>query len=179
LRDVPAGSRVIAVGALRGFLAELQESERRRLIAIVASQGHYDEAVLELLLTGEAPAFVGLLASRKRGADVFGILAQQGIASERIATVHNPVGLDIGARDPGEVAISILAEIVSTVSAVQAAAAGAAPEAVDPICGMQVEIEGVAHRAEHGGRTFYFCCAHCRATFSAQPELYAGAGRST
>ena len=149
------------------------------MAAVVASQGHYDETALETLLTGEAAAFVGLLASRKRGADVLGILAQQGIAADRIAAVRNPVGLDIGARDPGEVAVSILAEIVSATASSELPFEAASMEqdvAVDPVCEMQVAIAGAAHRAQHAGRDYYFCCAHCRATFLAEPKRYAGAG---
>ena len=165
--------------ALRSFLAELDPVERRRVAAVVASQGHYDETALETLLTGEAAAFVGLLASRKRGADVLGILAQQGIAADRIAAVRNPVGLAIGARDPGEVAVSILAEIVSATASSELPFEAASMEqdvAVDPVCEMQVAIAGAAHRAQHAGRDYYFCCAHCRATFLAEPKRYAGAG---
>jgi xanthine dehydrogenase accessory factor len=180
LGDVAASSvRSVALGSLRALLAELDPVERRRVVAVVASQGHYDETALEMLLTGEAAAFVGLLASRKRGADVLGILAQQGIAPERIASVRNPVGLDIGARDPGEVAVSILAEIVSATAPfdpLPQTAADEAEVAVDPVCEMQVEIAGAAHRARYAGREFYFCCAHCRATFLAEPKRFAGAG---
>lgn len=180
LADIPASSvRTIALGELRGLLGTLDPAERRRVVAVVASQGHYDEAALETLLTGEAAAFIGLLASRKRGADVFAILSQQGIAPERIAGVSNPVGLDIGAREPGEVAVSILAEIVSATASLEpvvGAAAVLAEFAVDPVCEMQVEVLGAAHRAQHGGREYYFCCAHCRATFLAEPKRYAGAG---
>lgn len=178
--DIPDSSvRTIALGALRSFLAELDPVERRRVAAVVASQGHYDETALETLLTGEAAAFVGLLASRKRGADVLGILAQQGIAADRIAAVRNPVGLAIGARDPGEVAVSILAEIVSATASSELPFEAASMEqdvAVDPVCEMQVAIAGAAHRAQHAGRDYYFCCAHCRATFLAEPKRYAGAG---
>jgi xanthine dehydrogenase accessory factor len=178
--DIPVtGVRTVALGALRSFLAELDPVERRRIVAVVASQGHYDEAALETLLTGEPGAFVGLLASRKRGADVIGILAQQGIAADRIAAVRNPVGLDIGARDPGEVAVSILAEIVSATASSEPPFAAASTEpdfAVDPVCEMRVEIAGASHRARHAARDYYFCSAHCRATFLAEPKRYAGAG---
>jgi xanthine dehydrogenase accessory factor len=88
-------------------------AQRDRLVAVVASQGHYDERALATLLSGETQAFVGLLASRKRAAAVFGALQQGGIARERLAEVRNPVGLDLGGRTPGEVAVSILAEIVA------------------------------------------------------------------
>ena len=116
LRDLSGddASDAIAVESLADYLAALG-SARERLVAVVASQGHYDERVLGLLLSGQPQAFVGLLASRKRAAAVFGALRQDGIAPDRLAAVHSPVGLDIGARTPSEVAVSILAEIISAV----------------------------------------------------------------
>ena len=114
LGDLPGNdsSDAIAIESLAGYLAALG-AQRSRLVAIVASQGHYDERALSTLLSGEPQAFVGLLASRKRAASVFGALEQEGIAGDALATVHNPVGLDIGARTPSEVAVSILAEIIA------------------------------------------------------------------
>lgn len=42
----------------------------------------------------------------------------------------------------------------------------------DPVCGMEVAIGSARHRAEWGGRTFYFCCPHCRRAFLADPTAY-------
>jgi xanthine dehydrogenase accessory factor len=105
--------RVITLGGLRAYLGELEPHARRMLVAIVASQGQYDEAALELILAGPS-AFVGLLASRKRAAAVKGVLAQQGVPGDALEQIRTPVGLDLGARSPGDVAVSILAEIVAT-----------------------------------------------------------------
>lgn len=53
--------------------------------------------------------------------------------------------------------------------------ADAAPHmAKDPVCGMDVDPHTAQHRAEHGGRTYYFCCAGCRTKFVADPEKYLG-----
>lgn len=127
LGDVSGDQAVdaIALPALRGFLAGLDASERAGLAAVVATQGHYDETVLEALLAGELPPYVGMLASRRRAADVFDRMQRRGIPVGRIECVRNPAGIDIGARRPSDVAISILAEIV-------AAAAEAEPQAVRP-----------------------------------------------
>ena len=45
----------------------------------------------------------------------------------------------------------------------------------DPVCGMAVAVATARHRAEHAGRTYYFCCAGCRDRFLAAPERYAAA----
>lgn len=47
--------------------------------------------------------------------------------------------------------------------------------AVDPICGMDVAIEGALHTHEHDGRTWYFCCDGCRRKFAADPEAWTAA----
>ncbi|HEY5094877.1 MAG TPA: XdhC family protein [Candidatus Eremiobacteraceae bacterium] len=182
LRDLEtiSGVRVLALGALEPFLAALDPAARSRLVAIIASQGHYDEAALETLLAGPA-AFVGLLASRRRAAAIRGVLAQSGTGAEAIARIRNPVGMDIGARSATEVAISILAEIVSESSK----RAARAPEqtdfgsyAADPICGMDVDVRSARFAAEHRANTIFFCSAGCRAAFLADPEKYAIASTS-
>ncbi|MDF2997652.1 MAG: cadA [Xanthobacteraceae bacterium] len=50
--------------------------------------------------------------------------------------------------------------------------AAASHMAKDPVCGMDVDPHTAQHRAEHGGRTYYFCCNGCRAKFLADPEKY-------
>ena len=178
LRDITAGGGAVVVElkALREFLASLDERARHDLVAIVASQGHYDELVLEILLERQI-GFTGLLASRRRAATVVGVLAQQGVSADRIATVRNPVGLDIGARSAGEVAVSILAGYSALAPAQRLAdALPAAPahdtSAIDPVCGMDVETTGALYRAEHAGTVYFFCGGHCRASFSADPQRY-------
>lgn len=104
----------VALDALGDFLGGMSAEDRARLVAVVASQGHYDETALEAILKRGEPAYVGLLASRRRATKVFAEVHEKGIARKRLANVHNPAGIDIGAKRPGEVAISILAEIVAT-----------------------------------------------------------------
>jgi xanthine dehydrogenase accessory factor len=173
--DATAGVRVIGLRELPAFLEDLPRDTRASLVAVVASQGHYDELVLEALLA-HPPAFVGLLASRRRAATVFGVLRQQGLPAERLARIHNPVGLDIGARNPGEAAVSVLAEIIALAphaSDDDAVPVGvAARTASDPICGMEVDAATAQHHFAHDGTTYVFCCAGCRSTFAADPARY-------
>jgi xanthine dehydrogenase accessory factor len=68
--------------------------------------------VLELALTGSA-AFVGMLGSRRHAPEAVGRLRDRGVAVEALARLHSPCGLDIGSRTPGEIALSIVAEILA------------------------------------------------------------------
>jgi xanthine dehydrogenase accessory factor len=77
---------------------------------IVASQGRDEEHALATALDIGVP-YVGLVASRKRGEAV---VAELEVSDDDRARVHTPAGLDIGARSPEEIALSILAEIVAT-----------------------------------------------------------------
>lgn len=48
-------------------------------------------------------------------------------------------------------------------------------QALDPVCGMSVEVEKAA-KTEYGGETYYFCCSHCQQAFEHSPEEYTGGG---
>jgi xanthine dehydrogenase accessory factor len=76
---------------------------------VVASHGRGEEPVLEAAVRAGVP-YVGLVASRRRGKAVVAGLDLSDSERERIRT---PAGLDLGARTPGEVAVSILAEMVA------------------------------------------------------------------
>jgi xanthine dehydrogenase accessory factor len=76
---------------------------------VVASLGRVDEeAVLRAVAAGVP--YIGLVASPKRGSAV---LSGLGLAPDDLARVHTPAGFDIGARTPGEIALSIVAQLVA------------------------------------------------------------------
>jgi xanthine dehydrogenase accessory factor len=103
--------RLVALQDLESHLENLPAEVRSSMAAVVASQGHYDEPTLEPLLKSGV-GFVGLLASRKRAVTVRELLELQGLDASLTAKIRNPIGLDLGAKTPAEVAVSILAEII-------------------------------------------------------------------
>ena len=186
-----------------------------RCFAVVATLGQRDEeaawAASRLM-----PAYVGVVASRKRFGLIRETLAARGGTTEQLARIANPAGLDIGAETPEEIALSILAEItrraraerargepddrtsVDPTPAVPVATSGQVPAATaavtdtgrepapaaadtrtarDPVCGMAVAATAAGHRADFGETTYYFCCAHCREQFLAEPHQYAAAAQ--
>jgi xanthine dehydrogenase accessory factor len=149
-----------------------------RSFVVVATQGHYDEDALQRALATPA-AYVGLVASRKRADAVLGYLRDRGVLEEDLARVRAPAGLDLGRVPHQEIAVAILAEIVQLRAAgalVTGRSAAAAPErheAIDPVCGMTVDVATSRYRTTHGGRTYYFCAAVCLDRFTANPATFA------
>jgi xanthine dehydrogenase accessory factor len=147
---------------------------------VVATHGAYDEAALELALAGDA-AYVALVASRRRAESIVQFLRDAGLPAEQLTRLRVPAGLDIGAQEPEEIALSIMAEIVqirrqgayTAERQAQASVQAAAPAtALDPVCGMTVEIATARHTAEHAGQMYYFCCPGCKRSFQKEPEKY-------
>ncbi len=71
-----------------------------------------DQAALRVLLPSPV-AYIGLLGSRRKAKVIFDNLRQEGVQEELLSRVYAPIGLDIGAQTPEEIAVSILAEILS------------------------------------------------------------------
>jgi xanthine dehydrogenase accessory factor len=98
-------------GAVRR-LAEVPPVDAASTAVVVASHGVFDEEALEHAV-GLRPAYLALVASRRRREQVLGALAARGLDRAVLARVHAPAGLDLGARTPEEVALTILAELVA------------------------------------------------------------------
>jgi xanthine dehydrogenase accessory factor len=139
----------------------------RRASVVVATHADSDEDALARILATNA-GYVSLVASRRRAAVIVERLREAGVGLERLARFKAPAGLDIGAESPHEIAISILAELIQHRRTAKPSASADAPRAetaVDPICGMSVDVATGEYRSEHAGRLVYFCCAHCKTTF--------------
>jgi len=145
-----------------------------RDFVVVATQGHYDEDALEAALA-TAAGYVGLIASRKRADAVAEYLRSRGATDESLARIHAPAGLDLGSIDHTEMAVSVLAEIVS-LKAVGGLTTGVTVEApqtaIDPVCEMTVDIEAAHYKTEHSGEMYYFCAAGCQKSFEKDPASF-------
>jgi xanthine dehydrogenase accessory factor len=150
-----------------------------RSFVVVATQGHYDEDALERALATPA-AYVGLVASRRRAGAVLGYLRDRGVPEEALARVHAPAGIDLGRIAHEEIAVAILAELVRERAAgeLEEALPPAEPErheAIDPVCGMTVDVASARYRSVHDGETYYFCSAGCLQRFEHDPAPYLAA----
>ncbi|GAB3131265.1 XdhC family protein [Marisediminicola antarctica] len=141
---------------------------------IVASHGRDEEPALEAALRAGVP-YVALVASATRGASV---RASLDVDEAQRARLHSPAGLDLGARTPAEIALSILAQLVAERAARRRGESSrerAVETVIDPVCGMSVASSPASLNAEIEGVTTYFCSPGCRSRFVAHPERYADA----
>ncbi|GBD11047.1 putative xanthine dehydrogenase subunit A [bacterium HR23] len=79
---------------------------------VVATRGHrWDDMALEAAARSPA-GYVGLVGSRRKTILIYEELLRKGVPEERLRDIHAPIGLDIGARTPEEIAVSIMAEVL-------------------------------------------------------------------
>jgi len=191
--DTPIAAAVLSLGSeldldVMSVAAGEPEPSPGDLALVVAAHGRDELHTLRRGLEAEIP-YVGLVASRQRGAAVLDELRADGVAAEQLERIDVPAGIDIGARTPAEIAVSILARIVAARRGERPAAPEPArsliatgtpdsispPLAVDPICGMTVTVVAGTPSVEHEGETVYFCCEGCATKFQAQHGLALGA----
>ncbi len=183
--DTPIAAAVLSVGAELGLdLVPVDggapEPTPGDLALVVAAHGRDELHTLRRGLEAGVP-YIGLVASRKRGAGVIAELRADGVSEEHLEQIDVPAGIDIGARTPAEIALSILATIVAVRRGERAAVSDDArlpappnpsssppPLAVDPICGMTVAALASTPSVEYDGETVYFCCEGCAAKFQAE-----------
>jgi xanthine dehydrogenase accessory factor len=163
---------------------------------VVATQGKRDEPGLEAALATWSP-YIAFIASARKAEMLREYLKERGHDRERVEAIEAPAGVEIGAVTPEEIALSVLARVVQERRRQLAAGeasmvVGAATEtrvsapansccghqqherevAIDPICGMSVDVATAEYRAEYNGKTFCFCCPGCQHTFEKSPEKY-------
>jgi xanthine dehydrogenase accessory factor len=160
--DTPIAHALVSLGERLGYDAGTDQLDDDFAV-VVASHGRDEEDALERALRAGVP-YVGLVASRRRGASVVGELRGR-LTEEDVARIRTPAGLDIGAQTAEEVALSILAEIVSVRRARQTLPAPGT--AVDPVCGMEVTAAAPSPHVERDGRAVWFCSEGCRERFEA------------
>ncbi len=85
----------------------------RNSYAVVVTRGHKGDGEALRAVLGRGLRYVGLLGSVPKMVHVFSALEAEGVPAAELARVHTPIGLDIGAQTPEEIAVSILAEMIA------------------------------------------------------------------
>lgn len=100
----------ILVGPFVKTLESLEIGEQT--FVVVVTRGHnWDEASVRTVLK-KRPAYIGMIGSKRRAKATLERLAEHGYSSEELSRVHTPMGLDIAAETPAEIAVAIAAEII-------------------------------------------------------------------
>jgi xanthine dehydrogenase accessory factor len=100
-------------------LAQLAPPESAFLV--IATRGHHDDMRVLRWAVGTPARYVGMIGSRRKVATIYRQLEKEGIAPESLERVHAPVGLDIGAVTPEEIAVAVVAEMIAIRRKAQAA----------------------------------------------------------
>lgn len=151
---------------------------------VVCTQGEGDAEALQKALSIKS-SYLSFVASRKKANAIFTEVRGMGINFDQLKTIKTPAGLDIGAKMPNEVAISILAEIIQHYRAVDEIAESKEEKKeeiilknddffINPVCNIPVQKSTAKHVINYKEKDYYFCCDGCKVSFEKAPEEYVG-----
>lgn len=107
----PDAERVVVADFADPF-AEIPIGTRSHVVLVTRGHRYDYDCARALARAGSEPAYVGMIGSRRRVRAAFEQLVAEGFDQERLARIHAPIGLDIGAETPAEIAVAIAAEII-------------------------------------------------------------------
>lgn len=154
---------------------------RAQSYVVVATMGDGDEEALTAV-AGSNASYIGFVASREKSSKLFEYLRGNGIADQDLKQIKSPAGLELGAESLPEIAFSVMAEILQLNR--QQQTSSAKPEkakipvleirtAIDPICGMTVDMKSSKYSSSYDSKMYFFCCLRCKETFEKAPAQYA------
>ncbi len=95
------------------YEGDLPKPDERTFVAVITRCHQTDQVILRKLLSAqEMPPYLGMIGSVPKRAKLFKLLRDEGVSEGKLNQVYAPMGLPIGGKDPGEIAISMLAEII-------------------------------------------------------------------
>ena len=174
----PTANHLIALKDFNG------KSVKENAYPIVCTQGVGDAEALHKAIQIGSPN-LSFVASRTKANSIFRELKNKGIEFDQLKKVKTPAGLDIGAKTPHEVAISILAQIIQDfrTETKETIAEKAAPLEIknedfymNPVCNIPVQKSTAKHVLDYKGEKLYFCCDGCKVSFENAPEKYMEVG---
>lgn len=165
-------------------LTTLDEYELKDLpndYVVVCTQGE-DDAKHLLTAIKSNPKYIAFVASRRKANGIFMGLKSEGIGHDDLIKIKTPAGLDINAKTPQEVAISILAQIIENKRSEEGNSEDDKFKNleleindelyINPVCKIPVQKNSAKHILEYKGEKVYFCCDGCKESFEKEPEAY-------
>jgi len=142
---------------------------------IICTQGENDDEALKSALKTSVD-YVAFVGSKRKTEILKKELFENGVSQERLDSIVNPAGLNLNARTPEEIALSIIAEIVQILRSDEKPRLDTKFESVDksidPVCGMVVNPQSTKFTLQFKKKNFYFCCNGCRSKFKKEPEKF-------
>jgi len=80
---------------------------------VIVTRGHKDDMNVLRWAVGTAAHYIGMIGSKRKAISVYKALEKEGVPAEKFDRVYSPVGLEIGALTPDEIAVSIAAELIA------------------------------------------------------------------
>lgn len=164
--------------------SSLKDFDKQRSLnndyVVVCTQGEDDASSLTTAINAN-PKYLGFVSSTKKANSLFMALKKEGIPFDTLSRIKTPAGLDINAKTPEEVAVSILAQIIQAKrSADEHPKNDVIGEAdqlqedlyINPVCKIPVQKSTAKYVLEHNGEKIYFCCDGCKTSFEKEPALY-------
>ena len=147
---------------------------------VVCTQGENDALSLEHAINLN-PKYLAFVSSRKKANAIYRVLKSNDVTIDQLKTIRTPAGLDIMAKTPQEVAISILAEIIQTKRSLETKGDSIPIDLskdlddniyINPVCRIPVLKDTAMHILEYKGEKVYFCCDGCKVSFDKEPAAY-------
>lgn len=172
----PSANKITKLSAFQA------EESMKKDFVVVCTQGEEDEKSVEQAILSQ-PKYLSFVSSRKKANSVFLYLKRAGVEHKELVRIKTPAGIDINAKTPEEVAISILAEIIKEKRsaeipsedklAIKSSLEDEQDELyINPVCHIPVQKSTAKHVLEHKGQKVYFCCDGCKVSFEKEPEAY-------
>ncbi len=164
-----------SVQPLKGFESKPAPGE----YTVVCTQGENDANSL-LAAVQMNPRYLAFVASRKKANSILMGLKRQDVPHEQLVKIKTPAGIDINAKTPEEVAISILAEIIREKRNGESSSNNIMQEEkelqedlyINPVCKIPVQKSTAKYILEYEGEKVYFCCDGCKESFEKDPAAY-------
>jgi xanthine dehydrogenase accessory factor len=112
----PSSIRCLSDRTPEDFINNRKWCERDALV-LVGRNYHIDREALAAALETSGIGYIGMIGSRKKVLHVFDELASRGFSRETLAAIRAPIGINIGADSPAEIAVSVLAEVIMVLRA--------------------------------------------------------------
>lgn len=150
---------------------------------VVCTQGEGDAVALQKALS-IGSSYLSFVASRKKAQAIYTEIRGMGATFDQLKTIKTPAGIDIGAKEAGEVAISIIAEIIKHRKQADDASTSTQEKKdvivlknddffINPVCNIPVQKSTAKHIINYKEKDYYFCCDGCKVSFDKEPAKYA------